>query len=218
MNARVSFGLQRGRRLRLGRAVCLATAFAALGVGTPSVPRAQDIEPRAYSNAPVGVNFLVAGYGYTRGGVAFDSSVPVSNPQLTISSAVLGYGRVLELWGQSAKLNVIVPVSDLDGTAEYAGAPVQRTVSGFADPIVKLSVNLYGAPALSLREFAGFRQDLIVGASLRVSAPLGQYDNTKAVNLGANRWSFKAEVGASKALVPWSLEAAAAATLSWSFR
>ena len=137
MTARVSFGLQRGCRPRLGRAVCLATAFAALGAGTPSVPRAQDIEPRACSNAPVGVNFLVAGHAYTRGGVAFDSSVPVSNPQLTTSSAVLGYGRMLEFWGQSAKLNVIVPVSDLHGTAEHAGSSVQRTVSGFADPIFK---------------------------------------------------------------------------------
>jgi hypothetical protein len=161
----------------------------------------------------VGVNFLFSGYAYTRGGVAFDSALPVSNPELTTSSAVLAYGRLLDLWGQSAKFSVIVPVSDLNGTAEFAGTPLQREISGFADPLFKLSVNLYGAPALSLKEFAGFRQDLIVGASLRVSVPLGQYDHTRAVNLGANRWSFKAEVGASKALGPWTLEAAAAATL-----
>ena len=35
--------------------------------------RAQDMEPRSYSNAPVGMNFLVAGYVYTRGGLAFDT-------------------------------------------------------------------------------------------------------------------------------------------------
>ena len=34
---------------------------------------AQDIEPRSFSNAPVGVNFLIGGYAYTRGGLAFDS-------------------------------------------------------------------------------------------------------------------------------------------------
>ncbi len=180
----------------------ISCVFAAFVGGTPSLPQAQDIEPRAYSNAPVGVNFLISGYAYTRGGVAFDSALPVSNPELTTSSAVLAYGRVLDLWGQSAKFNVIVPVSDLNGTAEFAGTPLQREISGFADPLFKLSVNLYGAPALSLKEFAGFRQDLIVGASLRVSVPLGQYDDTRAVNLGANRWSFKAEVGASKALGP----------------
>jgi len=174
---------------------------------------AQEIAPRAYSNAPIGVNFLIGGYAYTRGGVAFDSSVPVTNAELTTSSAVLGYGRVLDLWGKSAKLNVVVPLSSLSGTAEYEGEPRKRDISGFADPLFKLSVNFYGAPALSLKEFAGYKQDLIVGASLRVSVPIGQYDDTKAVNLGTNRWSFKPEVGVSKALGPWTLEATAGVTL-----
>jgi len=171
------------------------------------------MEPRSYSNAPVGLNFLIAGYAYTQGGVAFDTSLPLTNPDLTTSSAVLAYGRVLDLWGKSAKLNVIFPYTDLSGSADFAGQPVERNVSGFADPIFKLSVNLYGAPALSLKEFAGYEQDLILGASLRVTAPLGQYDDTRVVNLGANRWSFKPELGISKALGPWTLEATAAVTL-----
>jgi len=171
------------------------------------------MEPRAYSNAPIGLNFLIGGYVYTRGGVAFDSSLPITNPQVTTNSAVLAYGRVLDLWGQSAKLNVIVPYGGLTGTAEFAGQSRTRDVSGLADPVFKLSFNLYGAPSLSLKEFAAYRQDLIVGASLRVTAPLGQYDDSKAVNLGTNRWSFKPEVGVSKALGRWTLEATAAVTL-----
>ncbi|WP_291985019.1 transporter [Candidatus Accumulibacter sp. ACC007] len=174
---------------------------------------AQDMEPRSYSNAPVGLNFLVAGYGETRGGLAFDSSVPLTNPQLTTSSTLLAYGRVLDFLGQSAKLTIIVPYGELSGSADYAGEALRRDVSGFADPVFKVSVNVYGAPALSLREFAAYEQDLIVGASLRVSAPLGQYDDRKAVNLGTNRWSFKPELGISKALGKWTLEGTAAATL-----
>jgi hypothetical protein len=185
----------------------------ALVVGTLSIAHAQEMEPRSYANAPVGLNFLIAGYAYTRGGLAFDSSLPVSNPQLTTSSAVLAYGRVLDFWGTSAKLNIIVPLTELSGTADYAGQTVSRNISGSADPIVKLSVNLYGAPALSLKEFAGYEQDLIVGASLRVSAPVGQYDDSKLVNLGTNRWSFKPEVGVSKALGRWTFETTAAVTL-----
>jgi hypothetical protein len=75
-----------------------------------------------------------------------------------------------------------------------------------------LSVNLYGAPALTLKEFAAYEQDLIIGASLRVVAPWSQYDDTRLVNIGTNRWSFKPEIGISKALGPWTLEATAAAT------
>lgn len=171
------------------------------------------MEPRSYSNAPVGINFLIAGYAYTQGGVAFDTSLPLTNPDLTTSSAVLAYGRVLDHCGKSAKHNVILPNSDLSGTADFARQPVERNVSGLADPIFKLSVKLYGAPALSLEEFAGYEQDPILGASLRVTAPLGQYDDSKLVNLGANRWSFKPELGISKARGRWTLEATAAVTL-----
>ena len=74
-------------------------------------------------------------------------------------------------------------------------------------------MNFFGAPALSLKEFAGFEQDLIVGASLQVSAPAGQYDESRLVNLGTNRWSFKPELGISQALGRWTLEGTAAVTL-----
>src|SRR6476661_6320434 len=136
-----------------------------------SVARAQDIEPRAFSNAPVGVNFLIAGYGFTRGGLSFDPAVPVTNAHLETSSAVFAYARVLDLWGMSGKFDVIAPFSWLSGTATFAGQPVERAVDGLGDARFRLSVNLYGAPALPLREFASYQQDLIVGASLQVTAP-----------------------------------------------
>jgi hypothetical protein len=108
--------------------------FCAVLLGDASV-RAQEIEPRAFSNAPVGVNFLIGGYAYTRGGLAFDASVPVTNPELETSSAVLGYARALDLWGLSGKVDVIVPYTWLSGTADYVGQPTERVADGFADPI-----------------------------------------------------------------------------------
>jgi hypothetical protein len=70
-----------------------------------------------------------------------------------------------------------------------------------------------GAPALSVKDFASYRQDLIVGMSLQVSAPLGQYDNSKLLNLGNNRWSFKPELGISKAWGPWTFEVVPSVTI-----
>ncbi len=198
------------QRCRLPFVAAVATGLA---LGAPLLALAQEMEPRSYANAPVGLNFLIAGYVYTSGGVAFDTSLPLTNPDLKTHSGVLAYGRVLDLWGKSAKLNVIFPFTDLRGTADLAGQPVERDISGLADPVIKLSVNVYGAPALALKEFAGYQQDLIIGASLRVTAPLGQYDSAKLVNIGTNRWSFKPEVGVSKALGPWTLEGTAAVTL-----
>lgn len=191
-------------------------AWAALVAGaaaaTMSSAAAQDIEPRAYSNAPIGVNFLIGAYVYTRGGIAFDSSLPIVDPELTTSSAVAAYARVIEIAGQSARVEAIVPYAWLSGSATYGGEPVERIVDGFTNAAFRLSVNLYGAPALTLKEFAGWEQDLIVGASFRVTVPWGQYDDTRIVNIGTNRWSFKPEVGVSKAIGPWTLELTAAAT------
>jgi len=195
----------------------IGTAFrraqAALAVFALALPAAwaQDIEPRAYSNAPIGVNFLIAGYAYTRGGLSFDT-LPITDAHLTTSNAVLAYARVFELFGQSAKVDAIVPYTRLRGSAAYLGDPIERDVDGFTNPAFRVSVNLYGAPALTLKEFAGWQQDLIVGASLRVTVPWGQYDDTRLVNIGTNRWSFKPEVGVSKALGPWTLEVTGAVT------
>jgi hypothetical protein len=85
-------------------------------------------------------------------------------------------------------------------------------MSGFGDPRFRVSINLFGAPALSVKEFANYKQDLIVGITLQVSAPLGQYDDTKLLNLGNNRWSFRPELGISKAWGQWTLEVAPGVT------
>jgi hypothetical protein len=85
--------------------------------------------------------------------------------------------------------------------------------SGFGDPVVRLSMNFFGAPALSLKEFSAYRQETVLGASLSVSPPLGRYDPTKLINIGTNRWAFKPEIGASHALGNWMLEGALAVQL-----
>jgi Putative MetA-pathway of phenol degradation len=190
----------------------LQFAVAALAAAALSVAHAQDIEPRAYSNAPVGVNFLLAGYAYTQGDLPFGASLPIKNAHLSTSSGLLAYARVIDLGGMSGKFDAIVPASTLAGTAEVHGVPTERNVNGLADSRFRLSVNFVGSPALTLEEFRDFEQDLIVGASLQVSVPVGQYDNSRMINIGTNRWSFKPELGISKTLGPWTMEFQAAAT------
>jgi hypothetical protein len=110
------------------------------------------------------------------------------------------------VWGKSGKFDIILPYSDLSGSAMVGGQPRERNVSGLHDPRFRFSVNFYGAPALTLKEFANYQQNLIIGASLQVSAPLGQYDRDKLVNLGNNRWFVKPDIGISKGLGPITME------------
>lgn len=176
-----------------------------------AVAHAQDLEPRLYSNVPKGLNFLVAGYGYSEGNVLFDASVPLEDGNVRFHGPLLAYARSLDLWGMSGKFDAILPYGCASGSAVFEGEIRERDVCGAADPRFRLSVNLYGAPSMTLEEITGYRQDLIVGASLQVAPPLGQYDGGKLLNIGTNRWFFKPEIGIGKALGPMTLELAAAA-------
>jgi hypothetical protein len=174
--------------------------------------QAGDIEPRTYVNTPVGVNFLIAGYAYSEGGVSFPAAVPIEGAEIKIDTGILGYARSLDAWGNSGKFDVIVPYSDLSGSALVAGEPQERKVSGLLDPRFRFSVNFYGSPALSVKEFADYQQDLLIGASVQVSVPAGRYDPSRLVNLGNNRWFIKPDIGISKAFGPLTLEGTAGVT------
>jgi hypothetical protein len=174
---------------------------------------AGEIEPRSYVNTPVGINFLLLGYAYSDGGLSVAGSLPIENAELTMNTGLLAYARTLDVWGKSGKFDVILPYSDLSGSAMVDGLPRERQITGIHDPRMRFSVNFYGAPALSLDEFATFHQDLIIGASLQVSAPLGEYESDKLVNLGNNRWFMKPDIGISKAWGPFVLEVSAGAFL-----
>jgi hypothetical protein len=160
---------------------------------------AGEIEPRAYVNTPVGINFLLTGYAYSDGGLSTEAASPLKDAQLKMHTGVLAYARALDVWGKSGKIDVILPYSDLSGSATVAGQPRERYISGLNDPRMRFSVNFHGAPALSVQEFANYQQDLIIGSSIQISAPIGQYDGDKLVNLGNNRWFVKPDIGISKA-------------------
>jgi hypothetical protein len=155
------------------------------------------------------MNFLIAGYSYATGSAVVDPSIPLRNASVETHSPFLAYARGLNIWGKSGKIDVVLPFAWLSGSAEFAGQPQEREVAGLGNPRLRFSVNLYGAPALSLKEYMGYKPDLIIGASLQVTAPLGQYDDDKLVNIGTNRWTIKPEVGISKTLGPLTLELAA---------
>jgi hypothetical protein len=190
-----------------------AAALALLGGGFAPSAQAQELEPRAYSNLPMGLNFLATGYAHSQGGLSTDPSLPLTDAHLKIDTGVVAYVRGMDLWGNSGKFDVIVPYSHLSGTALVAGQPRERDISGAGDPRFRLSVNFYGAPALTLAQYPAYKPDLVVGASVQVTPPWGQYDASRAINLGTNRWSIKPDVGFSKAFAPFTVDLTAGITL-----
>jgi len=153
-------------------------------------------------------------YSYESGGVSVDPSLPITNGSATVDVETIAYSRALKAWGQSGILNLVLPYAQVSANGDVFGQPRSRSISGPGDPALRASMNFYGAPALSQREFAAYQQQTIVGASLLITAPLGQYDPSKLVNIGTHRWSFKPELGLSVASGRhWTFEAEAGATV-----
>jgi hypothetical protein len=167
---------------------------------------AGEIEPRAYSNTPVGMNFLLAGYTFSNGSLVTQGSSPLKNARLTVHTGIAAYARSFQTFGNSSKFDIIIPFSGLSGSATVQDQRVERQVFGLNDPRIRYSINFYGAEAMSLKEFAQYRQKLIVGASIQVSIPVGQYDEEKLVNIGNHRWYFKPDIGISKRWGGFTLE------------
>jgi len=178
---------------------------ASIGLATPAA--AQDMEPRAYSSSPVGLNFIAAGIGNTQGALLFDPAVPIEDAHANLDLGTLGYARTFGIAGRQAIMGggMAYARGVLDGLV----GGVQRSTgrSGLADLRFKVGVNFIGPGAMTREQFAKAQRKTVVGASLTIQAPTGQYDRTRLLNLGTHRWAFKPEVGVSVPVGRWFLDA-----------
>jgi hypothetical protein len=168
--------------------------------------RAQDLEPRAFSPAPVGLDILSVGYSYSSGNVFFDQSLPIEDATGKLHLATIGYLRTLSLFGASAKLTAAIPFAWGDWDGLVMGEPASTSRRGFGDPGVGFAVNFVGGPALKPEDMRTYREGTVVGAGVMIVAPLGQYDEEKLINLGSNRWGFRTRIGMSHRMGRWILE------------
>ncbi|MBA4010979.1 MAG: hypothetical protein C0481_03860 [Phenylobacterium sp.] len=168
---------------------------------------AQELEPRSYSPSPVGTNFVVAAYGQSSGEVVFDAGAPISDAQADINLATIAYSKVIDIGGHQSSVLIAVPYMWGDATGNLREASRSISRSGLGDMRLKFSTMLIGGPALSPEPFANRKPQPVVGVSLLAVAPTGEYMPNKLVNIGANRWAFKPEIGASAPFGRWQVDA-----------
>ena len=185
----------------------IAVIGLACGLLWPGRAWAQDMEPRAYSASPVGANFFVANYSFSTGNIVFDPTLPLSDVNADVHGLAIGVGHTFNLLGNLGLVTVAVPYVFADVSGKIFEERASTSRSGLADARIKLSVNLRGNPAMTPQEYAKRPQRPVVGASVLVSTPASQYYDTKLINLGTNRWSFKPEVGVAVPKGAWDLDA-----------
>lgn len=170
----------------------------------------QDVEPRRWTALPVGINVIGVGYAYSTGDIAFDPVLLVEDATLDLDTLVVTYARTFGLVGRSARFDVIVPWQHGTWEGLLDGMPARAVRSGLADPKFRLSINLYGSPAVGMEEFkkraAARPVNTVVGAAISVSVPLGEYFDDKLLNLGQNRYVIRPQIGVLHTRGLWSYE------------
>jgi hypothetical protein len=159
---------------------------------------AQDLAPRAYLITPLHFTSATLTYAFYDGNINYNGSLPVDDATGTYHVPIVTLYHSFSLFGRSANALASLPYARGNFQGTVAGAGMQIYRSGLLDSVYRVSVNLKGGPALEMRDFSKWRQKVLLGASLKVQAPTGQYDPTKLINWGTNRWSFKPEFGYSQ--------------------
>jgi hypothetical protein len=167
---------------------------------------AQDLSPRTYVITPLHSNAVTLTWSFYDGSINFNGALPVSDATGTYNVPILSYYHSFDLFGRSANVVASLPygVGNFQGTINGAGDNLYR--SGLVDSVFRFSVNLKGGPAMPVQRYMKWNQKVLLGASLKVIAPTGQYDPTKLINWGTNRWSFKPEFGYSQRWKKWVLD------------
>jgi len=194
-----------GSRRRVARLPLALASVVALGALGPAGASAQ-VPPRFYWKTLSGANAVPLIVNSLSGNTnPFDPShlvTPGANVDATL--ALVGYARTFTLGGRSALLAVIEPMGRISGEVTTGGKTVSETARGFGDPTVELDVNLIGRPAQKnlvdvLRYEPGFSLDLIAD----LAVPVGEYDNTRSLNLGQNRWYGRVGAPIVWQIGPW---------------
>ncbi len=196
-----------GTAVRIVRAAASITRLLLLAACTVHGARAQSLVPRAYLITPAGTNAVVLSYSRLDGGLQLDGAVPITGATANVNLSVLSFYRSLDLLGRSANITLDLPYGNGDFMGTIREAPRSEEKSGTLDSSLRFSVNLLGGAAMTPKQFAGWRQDALLGVSLTISAPTGQYDPTRLINWGNNRWAFKPEIGYSQRWGGWILDA-----------
>jgi len=181
--------------------------LAVLVLFTARVFCGQTLAPRAYLITPVGSNVVTVSSIFSYGAVLFDNVVPITGASGDIGLVVPTYYRALSFFGRSANIVIGLPLA----AASFQGLVVNQEQSihrvGLGDGVVRFSVNLKGGPAMTAPQFIKWKQKRLLGASIVVQFPSGQYDPTRLINISTHRWAFKPEAGYSERWGKWVLDA-----------
>jgi len=180
-----------------------------LGILAAADAFSQDVEPRVLSPAPVGTNIAGLTVGHSWGAVLLDKTVSVENLDGSTTALALSYTRYVNLLGLTSRFTGAIRLATGEWSAlvEQRGEETSVKLTGLGDGTLAMLVFLVGAPAMTSAEFHDYRRNTLFGFNIRVSMPIGQYEQDRAINLGSNRWQVTPALALSHRMGRWTAEA-----------
>ena len=175
-----------------------------------SVIWAVDMEPRRWSHLPVDSNIFGAAAVHTNTDISFDPVLKIEDGDAEADTVITSYLHSFNLLGKTARLDFRLPYQHIEWKGKLDGQDRKVNREGLGDPLIRLSVNFLGAPALKGEAFRSYRSDhksnTVVGAALGIVVPLGQYKKDKLLNIGQNRYIIRPQLGLVHTRNSWSYE------------
>ena len=153
---------------------------------------AQGDGPRGYLFLPKDQNIVIPWYMNLSGNINPTGQVVLPDADVNTNVFLVNYHHTFGLGGRFGMFQFVLPGGGVTGKAQLGDQTVEaRKSSGLSDAYVATTINIAGAPALAPREYVAYPFRASVSALFGVFMPTGSYDNTRLLNLGTNRWTFR---------------------------
>jgi len=123
---------------------------------------------------------------------------------LDATLGIVGYARTFSLFDRAAMAALLFPMGHISGEVTVAGRTFNQSANGFGDPMIEFNLNVIGPPAQKdipavMRYEPGFSVDLLAD----LAVPIGEYDSTRPLNIGQNRWYGRFGMPTILQIGPW---------------
>lgn len=162
---------------------------------------------RDWQNTPINMNFLFGYYNLVDSNTPIDTALPIKGLSLNADVYIARYARSFDVDGRNTAIQVLQPYADVsasfDDSRFFSGT---KHNGGQGDTQLVFAHNFFGGPALTAEQFAGWTPETFFSGAVFLTAPTGDYDKHRIINIGSNRWAFKPELAFGTPIGPTWLE------------
>jgi len=113
----------------------------------------------------------------------------VPDAEVDATLMLSGYAHTFTLFDRSAMVAGLVPMGRLSGEITASGRTLKQSAAGFGDPMFEFNLNLVGPKAQkNIPDALRYEPRVTIDVLADLAVPIGEYDNSKPLNIGMNRW------------------------------